>query len=148
MATVPLPFVTPEQYLAYDRQSDERNEYLYGEIQPVQGATLRHAQLAMNAGIASGKRLSDSACSAFSSSLRVSLDPKDGYVYPDVTVLCGKPEYLGKDEDIVTNPKLVIEVLSPSTMNRDLACISHEISSVTPGETRGCGNLEVRHGAN
>jgi Uma2 family endonuclease len=52
--------------------------------------------------------------------IRVLLHRGTLYSYPDVTVVCGKPEFLDEEDDILTNPKLIVEVLSPSTRNYDL----------------------------
>ncbi len=48
------------------------------------------------------------------------MDPKKGYAYPDVTVVCGQTQYLDSEKDTITNPKIAVEVLSPTTMNNDL----------------------------
>jgi len=120
MATQSLPYVTPEQYLEFDRASEFNNEYLFGEIITIGGGTPWHARIIANAIRELGNRLSDGPCGVFSSSLRVALNPKTGYVYPDVTVVCGELEYVDGHEDTITNPKLVVEVLSPTTRNHDL----------------------------
>jgi Uma2 family endonuclease len=120
MATQSLPYVTPEQYLEYDRNSEFRNEYIYGEIIPMESGTPWHSLIGMNVGSQLNYRLSGTPCRVFNSSLRVSLDLKAGYVYPDVTVVCGQLVYVDGKNDAITNPKIVVEVLSPSTMDYDL----------------------------
>ena len=120
MATRSLPYVTPEQYLEFDRNSEFKNEYIFGEVVCMAGGSPRHARIIANAIRELGIRLSEGPCGVFSSELRVTLNPKTGYVYPDVTVACGELEYVDGHEDTITNPKLVVEVLSPTTRNHDL----------------------------
>ena len=120
MATRQLPYFTPEQYLTFDRSSDRRHEYIFGEIVPVENGTAAHSRIAGNSMIAIGKRLSTAGCGAHDASLRVCVDRKSVYVYPDITVVCGKLEYAGGQKDTVTNPNMIVEVLSPTTLNYNL----------------------------
>jgi Uma2 family endonuclease len=120
MATQTLPYVTPEQYLEFERSSEFKNEYIFGEILCMAGGSPRHSLISCNAIRELGIRLSGGHCGVYGSDLRVALNPKLGYVYPDVTVVCGELEYVDSHEDTITNPKVAVEVLSPTTKNRDL----------------------------
>jgi Uma2 family endonuclease len=120
MATQTLPYVTPEQYLECDRNSDVRNEYIAGEVLPMVSVTESHSLIVANVVHSLKARLSGSPCRVYASGPRTILDPKKGYVYPDVMVVCGERQYLDAKRDTVTNPKIAVEVLSPSTMNYDL----------------------------
>jgi Uma2 family endonuclease len=120
MASQTFPYVTPEQYLEYDRNSEFRNEYISGEVMPVEAVTESHSLIVANVVRQLGNRLSGSPCRVYASGPRTALDPKKGYVYPDVTVACGQRQYLDARRDTVTNPKIAVEVLSPSTINYDL----------------------------
>lgn len=120
MATQSLPYVTPEQYLEFDRKSEFKNEYIYGEIVCMAGGTPEHGLIGANAIRELGLRVSDGPCRVYTSDVRVSLNPKEGYVYPDVTVVCGTAEYRDGQKDTIANPKLAIEVLSPTTRDHDL----------------------------
>jgi len=120
MATQPLPYGTPEQYLEYDRNSELPNEYIFGEIVPMEAGTPGHSRIIVNLIRQLGNRLAGSACQVFESHLRISLDPKKTYAHPDLTVVCGQLEYLDAKKDTVINPKIAVEVLSPSTLNYDL----------------------------
>ena len=119
MATHPLPYFTPEQYLTFDRSSTVRHEYMFGDVIPIQAGTAAHARIIANTTRAMGNRLSG-ACADYSSSLRVCVDAKAAYAYPDLSIVCGTPEYLDSQKDTLTNPKLIVEVLSPSTENYNL----------------------------
>ncbi len=120
MSSQPVPFVTPEQYLEFDRNSDTRHEYVFGEIVPVMGATPWHGLIVVNTSAAVHNRISGGLCRAFASSVRVSVNKKALYSYPDLTVVCGPFEYLDSKKDTITNPKLIVEVLSPTTRDYDM----------------------------
>ena len=120
MSTLPLPRVTPEEYLKYDRSSDLRNEYIFGEIVPMVAGTYEHGLIQANTIWALRTCLAGSPCKILGSSVRVLLHRESLYAYPDATVHCGKPEFLDRESDTITNPKLIVEVLSPTTRNFDL----------------------------
>jgi Uma2 family endonuclease len=120
MATQSVPHFTPEQYLEFDRNSEFRNEYIYGEIVPMVGATPWHSLISNNVGREFSIRFLAHGCRTFDASLRVCLNREAIYAYPDATVVCGQLEYLDDKKDTVTNPKIVVEVLSPTTKNYDL----------------------------
>jgi Uma2 family endonuclease len=120
MATEPLLFVSADEYLEFDRKSEIRNEYVFGEIVAMAGGTPAHSLIAANTGFAVNTKLSGGRCRVYDSSLRVCVDRKSSYAYPDVTVVCGPLEYLDEKKDTVVNPKVVVEVLSPATRNYDL----------------------------
>src|SRR5271166_5060025 len=120
MSTQSLPLVTPEEYLNYDRASDVNNEYVFGEIVAVGGGSPWHSLLAANVVSSLHRQLSSGTCRVFSSSLRVCVDQRSLYSYPDVTVVCGALEYVDEKRDTVTNPKVIVEVLPPTTRNYDL----------------------------
>lgn len=119
MATQTVPRVTEEEYLERERASDWKHEFVDGEILAVSGGTLRHADLAMNFGSELKLRLRGSKCRVFTSDARVRTSATGSYVYPDLSVACGEsPLYRGAD-DVLTNRKVVVEVLSPSTADFD-----------------------------
>ena len=120
MATQPHPYVTPEQYLEYDRNSEVSNEYIFGEIVPMEAITESHSLIAANVIHGLKSRISGGSCRVYASGPRTCLDPKKVYAYPDVTVVCGQREYHDNKRDTVVNPKIAVEVLSPSTSNYDL----------------------------
>jgi Uma2 family endonuclease len=120
MSTGPLPSATVEEYLEFDRKSEFKNEYVFGEIVAMTGGTPWHSLIVMNTAFTLNKKLFGSTCHVFDSSLRVCLDRETLYSYPDITVVCGALEYTDDRRETVLNPKLVVEVLSPSTRNYDL----------------------------
>ena len=118
MATQPITRLTPEQYLELDRAGDCRSEYLNGEMFAMSGATFRHNTVVNN--IASALRGQiKGRCRYATTDLRLFIPATGLYTYPDLIVICGAIEYAGDREDIVTNPGLIVEVLSRSTSDYD-----------------------------
>ena len=112
--------VTPEEYLEFDRASALKNEYVFGEIVAMAGGRPAHSLLTANVlGLLFGQ-LVGGECRVYDSNLRVCLDRQSLYSYPDLTVVCGALEYVDERQDTVTNPKVIVEVLSASTRNYDL----------------------------
>jgi Uma2 family endonuclease len=106
---------TEDEYLAFERSSPERHEYVNGEIIAMAGGSPRHAALAMNVGRELGNRLEGRPCAVLSSDCRVHVPATGLYTYPDVTVACGKAELHAQDRNVLLNPTLIVEVLSDST---------------------------------
>lgn len=113
------PAVPYAEYVARERTSAQKHEYLGGEILAMAGGTPRHASLA--AAFASELRaaLRGRPCTVYSSDLRVRVQATGMATYPDVTVVCGHLETDAEDPDAVVNPALVVEVLSDSTEAHD-----------------------------
>ena len=106
---------TLAEFLAWEEQQPERHEFFRGETFAMVGGTARHNRVIMNLGSHIAAHLDGTGCQAFTESMKVQI--ADGILYPDVVVACGKAE--AGDEQIITDPKLVIEVLSPSTKGYD-----------------------------
>ncbi len=120
MATVPAAtYVSPEEYLERERQAEFRSEYRGGEIFAMAGAKIRHARIVTNLVRHLGNRLAGGGCSVFSTDVKLHAPEAQLYTYPDVMVICGEPSIEEDLQDIVTNPTLIVEVLSKSTQNYD-----------------------------
>ncbi len=112
-----VPFITPEEYLRLERAAEYKSEYFAGEIFAMAGGTTPHSWIATNVAGELRERLKGNKCTPFNSDLRV-LSPATGlYTYPDVSVFCMPLEYAIADDkqETVTNPTLLVEVLSDST---------------------------------
>jgi Uma2 family endonuclease len=107
--------ITYQEYLNQERSSPTKHEYVAGELFAMAGGTPEHAALAAAFTVALGRLLENKPCRVFSSDLRVRVEEIDFSTYPDLTVVCGKLETSATDPDAVTNPTLILEVLSPST---------------------------------
>jgi Uma2 family endonuclease len=112
-------FYSPEEYLALEEKSDRKSEYYNGKIYLMSGATYNHNLICSNALFQLRLSLQGSGCSVVPSDMRVLIQEDEFYTYPDVSVICGEPEFLQGRSDTVTNPIMLVEVLSPSTFNYD-----------------------------
>jgi Uma2 family endonuclease len=119
MSTKPEHRYSEEEYLAIERASDTKNEYLDGIIYAMGGASAAHVQIVGNVAGELRSRLRDTPCLVYSTDLRVRVTRDGLYAYPDVLVVCGKPEFVDDELDTLTNPLLIVEVLSDSTKNYD-----------------------------
>ena len=111
------PKMTVEEYLAWERKQTERHEYFAGEVFSQAGGTRRHSLIGANVVRAIGNFLDDHECEAHGSDMRVHVEATGYYAYPDVSVVC--PPIEGYSDDIISNPTMIVEVLSPSTADFD-----------------------------
>lgn len=116
----PLPrAMSIPEYLAFEEASGERHEYLRGEVYAMAGGTPDHARIIANMTVVLGGVLRGRPCAVYSSDLRIRSEQTDLFTYADVAVVCGKLERSVHDASSVTNPILVVEVLSPGTESYD-----------------------------
>jgi Uma2 family endonuclease len=111
--------VTPEEYLAFERAAEYKNEYFDGEIFAKTGASLKHNRITLNIGSELNNQLKERKCQAFTSDMRVHVPATGLYTYPDVVVVCGEPQLEDEHFDTLLNPVLIVEVLSRSTARYD-----------------------------
>jgi Uma2 family endonuclease len=119
MASNPVTKVTEEEYLAIDRAAEVRSEFFDGEMFAMSGGSMRHARLQGNIYFELHNALRGRDCEAFGSDFRVRVSPGRMYTYPDVTVVCGDPLLADERQDILLNPAVIFEVLSPTTEHYD-----------------------------
>ncbi len=112
-------FYTLEEYLVLEKKAEYKSEYHQGKIVAMAGASLEHNRIAGNVHAALHRALRTRPCDVFMSDLRVWIAPEKRYTYPDVMVICGQPQFAEGRTDTVSNPKIIIEVLSESTAGRD-----------------------------
>jgi len=108
-------YLTPEQYLEIERAAERKSEYHAGQMFLMAGATEAHVLITTNLGIALGVRLRDSPCRTYTTDLRLKVSEAGLYTYPDVMVACGGAQFEDGRRDVLLNPTVIIEVLSPST---------------------------------
>lgn len=106
-------------YLAFEEITDAKHEFRDGRLYAMSGGTIRHSVITMSIGGLFINKLSGKGCSVGSPDTRVHIAAYSAYRYPDVTVFCGPPDYLPGREDTITNPVILVEVLSPSSAVRD-----------------------------
>ncbi len=113
--------MTVEEYLALTdgtQELDERLEWVNGEMHAMAGGTLEHAAVGTNVTGALWGALRGKPCRPTNGDQRIALDETGAYLYPDVTVVCG-PFLRAADGISITNPSVIVEVLSPSTERFD-----------------------------
>lgn len=110
---------TSEEYLQLERASDTRHEYLDGLIYDMAGGTLHHDSLVVNSMVLLQNQFKSGRCAVRSPNFRIAISPTGPHFYPDLSVICGKPEFLDSTMDCALNPTVVIEVLSKSTRKYD-----------------------------
>ena len=115
MSAAVQSYLTSNAYLAQERQSTERSEFINGHIYAMAGASREHNQLVFSLAGLLHAQLRQKPCSAFVADMRVITRPNEAYFYPDLTVVCGEMQFEDKESDTLTNPTLIIEFLSPST---------------------------------
>lgn len=115
MSSVPKALMTPEEYLAHERQAEYKSEFFRGELFAMAGASAKHNLIVLNTGAALREHLRDEPCRVYASDLKLKVEATDLFTYPDVTVVCGPPRFLDEHSDVLLNPLVLVEVLSDST---------------------------------
>ncbi len=112
---------TAEEYLAFERAAAERHEYLDGLIYAMAGESPDYGRICMNLGATLVPQLRHSGCEVFSKDLKVrcglyQAHTREGlYAYPDLVIICGALQFHAQADDVLINPTVIVEVLSPST---------------------------------
>jgi len=103
------------EYFAQEEQAEDRSEFYEGEIFAMAGGTANHNLITINVTASLRDALRNKPCKAFMADMRLLVKRRQLYTYPDVMVICGPLQYAPERNDTVTNPGLIVEVLSPST---------------------------------
>jgi Uma2 family endonuclease len=111
--------LTPRQYLVRERAAAYKSEYNDGEIVAMSGASRRHSLIATRLLATLSAQLAGGGCEVHGSDMKVKADQGRRYMYPELSVACGGARFEGRREDVLLNPTLVVEVLSPSTERHD-----------------------------
>lgn len=114
LAAETLPAMTPEEYLAFERESDCRHELVDGYLYAMTGASDRHEEIAANLLATIHAHLRGSGCRVYGSNLKLRVG--DDFFYPDLFVRCARER---GDPYFKTDPVLIVEVLSPNTQRHD-----------------------------
>ena len=110
-------YVSPEDYLAFEREAKEKHEFIDGGIVAMAGASENHNVIAGNLFGELFIQLKNTNCRAFAGDMRVKAvkSKRSDYFYPDIVVTCGQREFDDEKKDVLLNPQVVIEILSKST---------------------------------
>ncbi|TAF49781.1 MAG: Uma2 family endonuclease [Oscillatoriales cyanobacterium] len=117
LATNPL-YITPEDYLAAEEISPTRHEYRDGEVFGMTGGTRNHHTIAGNLFFQLKVHLRGSSCRVFMEGMKLRVEASNSFYYPDVVVTCDDRDR-PNNEQYIKYPRLIIEVLSPSTARFD-----------------------------
>src|SRR6185295_3571482 len=113
------PYISPQEYLRLERQSEYKSEYVNGQIFAMTGASRKHNLIIINISGELSQQLEGRAWEVYAVGMRVKVRAPGLYTYPDVAVACGEPEFEDVFIDTLLNPTLLVEVLSPSTERYD-----------------------------
>lgn len=132
MTALPKHRYTMEEYIELDKNSEERYEFFDGEVFAMAGGSIEHAVIAANTIRALGNKLEGKKCFVLTSDVRIKVPAALPYRYPDASVVCGEPitEEL-QGQQMLVNPILIVEVLSPSTAAYDLGDKFSAYQSIT-----------------
>ncbi len=108
-----------EEYLAFERDSDIRHEFFDGEIFAMAGESLSHSRVCVNLARETGNKLKGKTCEPLSPNMKVRTSTASLFAYPDLTIVCGEPKFHDSKKDVLINPRVIFEVLSPSTETYD-----------------------------
>ncbi len=119
---IPQPerkFISHNDYLETEEHAEYKSEYYHGEIFAMTGASHNHNLITGNVFASLHRALRESDCFVYTGDMKVQIDRARHYVYPDVSVVCGEIEFAENRNDTITNPAVIIEVLSESTKDYD-----------------------------
>ena len=107
------------EYLELERAAEFRHEFLDGQIFLMAGESLSHSRICINLAVEAGSKLKGKPCEALSPNMKVRTSSASLFAYPDLTIVCGEPQFHDVKKDVLTNPQVIFEVLSPSTETYD-----------------------------
>jgi Uma2 family endonuclease len=114
-----IPRVTPEQYLAMERNADFKSELCNGFIIAMAGGSREHNVISGNLHGEIRSQLKGRPCEVYTSDMRVRVSMAGLFTYPNVVAVCGEPRFLDGRSDTLLNPPVIVEVLSASTESYD-----------------------------
>jgi len=112
-------FITPQEYLAMERASEEKHEYYDGQVLAMAGAGVNHIRINRNLNSGIDSFLRGKNCEVLPTDMRVTTPTQDAYMYPDALIVCGGLELEDDKFDTLLNPAVIFEILSPSTRSID-----------------------------
>ncbi len=111
--------MSTEEYVALDRTSEGRWEYVNGEAFAMAGASLRHNAIVVNVALALGAKLRGTPCFPMLDSQKIATEATQAFHYPDAMVVSGPVRRAKRDDHAIANPSILLEVLSPTTADYD-----------------------------
>ncbi|MBE9232221.1 Uma2 family endonuclease [Cuspidothrix issatschenkoi LEGE 03284] len=112
-------YYTPEEYLELEATADYKSEYIDGQIIPMAGASINHNRISLNLSSGLNFAFKNQNYEVFMGDMRLWIPQKLIYTYPDVIIIADEAEFFNNRTDTITNPQVIIEVLSKSTKSYD-----------------------------
>jgi Uma2 family endonuclease len=106
---------TEAEYLAFERDSEIKHEFIDGEIYAMSGASRHHNLITASVIATLYNQLRGKDCETYPSDMKVRTPSTGAYVYPDIIVVCGEARFADDQHDVLLNPTVIIEVLSATT---------------------------------
>lgn len=119
MSSILRRLLSPQEYLAQERRAESRSEYLRGEVFAMAGASYEHTRIKDNVAGETRNHLKNGPCFVLTSDMRVKVNKTGLYTYPDVVIVCDKPQFEDAAVDTLLNPRALVEILSDSTEKDD-----------------------------
>lgn len=120
MSAVPAPtFISIDEYLLLEESAEAKHEYYQGEVFAMAGGTIAHNRIVRNTLTSLDNFLKGKDCEVFPSDLKIHNQANSLFTYPDISIVCDKAEHWNERNDTITNPVVIIEVLSKKTKNYD-----------------------------
>lgn len=119
MSVQPQPQLSPQDYLAWEREQETRHEFLDGEIFAMTGASRKHNLVCVNIVASLHAQLRGTPCEVYGNDMRVKVSETGMYTYPDIVAACTEPAFEDAELDTLLNPLLIVEILSDSTERYD-----------------------------
>lgn len=113
------PVFSETDYLEFERFAGEKHEFLDGSVYAMAGESPNHSTICYNLAGISHRQLRGERCRGFSPNMKVATNDTGLFSYPDLIIVCGQPIKYDDKSDVLTNPTVIFEVLSPSTANYD-----------------------------
>lgn len=131
MAANPKERFTLEEYIEFDKNSEERWEYFDGMVVTMSGGTLTHNRISRNLTTSLTNKLAGHGCEVLPADMRIKVPKAPPYRYADVVVVCGEPVIESiQGLDVLVNPRLIVEILSESTEAYDRGKKFHSYQSI------------------
>jgi Uma2 family endonuclease len=118
-------YYSPEEYLALEETADYKSEYYRSEIFAMSGGSINHNLIIGNVHASLYQKMRNSKCFAFMNDVRLWIDEKDLFTYPDIMIVCGKIELYPERNDTITNPLVIFEVLIKSDRHPPVGGYGH-----------------------
>lgn len=119
MATLPNPSVTLAQYIELEETSEVRHEFYGGEVFEMEAASFRHQRIQAQFAAAASAAIAAKGCILYFAGTRIATSAVGLFTYPDLVLVCGQARFLEVEPNTVTNPKVIVEILSPRTQDYD-----------------------------